>query len=347
MTLKCSYLGNRLLSVDINILILDTGNDVHIKRYQALWNKAGHYYMLYDIKKPPWNPEQKYMSCEIHIDLQCKFRFLGGARDALTQVEGEVDRIWVLDPIEHGLALPPRRLLVPVEVRQEAGVVAQLRVRRVAVVAGARGARLHAVVLGGGAAHVGRLHRVIEGDVLELGQAAAGEAVLIVAGVHRGPDKEVAVEMKGEQKGREKRSRSRGCIHVCEHLKIPFTLHTDTLMYFDTEMWRHKGPDLIEMPQRQREEEVQSAQSFVPLLCLHVLPLVKCPTCVLPMCTGMKLVQELSRSSMTWDRGGTGRGGGWLVWRVPKKIKETPKLLHLLVNPSNAPALDVKETWVK
>lgn len=123
---------------------------------------------------------------------------------ALTQVQGEVDRIGVLDPVKHGLALPPCVLLVPVEVRQEAGVVAQLRIGGVAEAAGARRARLHAVLLGRRAAHVGRHHCAVEGDVLELGHAAARGALPVVAGVHCGPDEEVTLQMEGEQKAQER-----------------------------------------------------------------------------------------------------------------------------------------------
>lgn len=43
----------------------------------------------------------------------------------LTQVEGQVDRVGVLNTIEHRLALPPRGFLVRVEVCQQAGVVAE------------------------------------------------------------------------------------------------------------------------------------------------------------------------------------------------------------------------------
>lgn len=135
-------------------------------------------------------------------------------RRALTQVEGEVDGTWVLDTIVHGLALPPRGLLVPVEVCQEAGAVAQVRMGRVAVAARARGAGLHAVVLGRRAAHVGRHHRAIEGDVLKLGHAAARPALLVDAGVHRGPSEEAAVQMKREQQGREDRAHGEGRFHV-------------------------------------------------------------------------------------------------------------------------------------
>lgn len=56
----------------------------------------------------------------------------------LTQVQGEVDRIRVLDAEIHGLALPPSALLVPVEVCQEGDVMAPLWVRCIAQVAGAR-----------------------------------------------------------------------------------------------------------------------------------------------------------------------------------------------------------------
>lgn len=86
----------------------------------------------------------------------------------------------MLDATEHGLTLPPRGVIVPVEVRQQSSAATERRVRRVADVAGARRSRLHAVLLRRGAAHVGRDDGVIEGDVLELGHAAAGVSLVIV-----------------------------------------------------------------------------------------------------------------------------------------------------------------------
>lgn len=121
----------------------------------------------------------------------------------LTKVKGEIDGIGVLDAVEHGLTLPPRGLLVPVEVSQLAGVVTQLRVFCVTVVTGARGAGLHAVVLRCGTADVGRLNRAVKGHVLKLGHAATGNAVFVIAGVHRGPDQKGKVQMKGEHQGQE------------------------------------------------------------------------------------------------------------------------------------------------
>lgn len=104
----------------------------------------------------------------------------------LTQVQGEVDRVWVLDPIEHGLALPPGVFLAAVEVREEAGAVAQPRLGGVAAVAGASHAHLHAVFFRRRATRVGRLHAAIEGQVLEFGHAASWGPFLVVAGVHGG-----------------------------------------------------------------------------------------------------------------------------------------------------------------
>lgn len=103
---------------------------------------------------------------------------------SLTQVQGEVDRAGVLHSVKHGLALPPGGLLVAVEVSQVGDVVVQLGVSCVALVAGAHGAGLHAVVLGGKTAHVGGHHRLVEGCVLKLWNTSAGRPQFIVAGVH-------------------------------------------------------------------------------------------------------------------------------------------------------------------
>lgn len=129
-------------------------------------------------------------------------------------MQGEVYRIWVLDAKIHGLALPPGALLIPVEVRQEGGVVAPLRVCCVALVAGARRPRLHAVFLRWGATHIRCHHGAIEGDVLKLGHAAARGPLLVIAGVHGRPDEEVAAEVKGEENAKEKTPQSKGCIHL-------------------------------------------------------------------------------------------------------------------------------------
>jgi len=170
---------------------------------------------------------------------------LGSAELVLTQVEGEVDRSGVLDAVVHGLALPPRGLLVPVEVRQEAGAVAQVRRRRVAVVAGARGAGLHAVVFGRGAARVGRHRGAIEGHVLEPGQAAARRAVLVHARVHGGAgEEEVAVGMQKKEQ-REKRAHGKVCFHVYKTLLITHThthTHTFTVMHSDAKTPTHARP---------------------------------------------------------------------------------------------------------
>lgn len=76
-----------------------------------MWDFEGTLSIRYFTLFPSWKKPKKKMRCH-----------------TLTQVQGEVDRIGVLDPVKHGLALPPCVLLVPVEVRQEAGVVAQLRI---------------------------------------------------------------------------------------------------------------------------------------------------------------------------------------------------------------------------
>lgn len=136
----------------------------------------------------------------------------------LTQVQGEVDGIRVLDAKIHGLALPPGALVVPVEVRQQGGVVAPLGVRRVALVAGARRPRLHAVLLGRRAARVRRHRGAVEGDVLEFGHAAARGPLVVVAGVHGCPDEEVALEVQGEEEAQERRPPSQGWMHVDSQL---------------------------------------------------------------------------------------------------------------------------------
>lgn len=115
----------------------------------------------------------------------------GGASGgpALTQVQGEVDGVGVLDPRQHGLALPPSGVLLVVVVRQVHGSVLVPRVASVADVAGlgdAGGAGLDAVLLRGGAAGVGGHHGGVEGGVHELRHAALRSAALVRALVHGG-----------------------------------------------------------------------------------------------------------------------------------------------------------------
>lgn len=71
---------------------------------------------------------------------------------ALTQVEGDVDGVGVLDAEGHGLALPPGAFLLAVEIGEEGGVVVVPGVGGIAAVAqgaGVAGAHLQAVVLRG------------------------------------------------------------------------------------------------------------------------------------------------------------------------------------------------------
>lgn len=75
-----------------------------------------------------------------------------GVLPALTQVEGEVDGVGVLDAKGHGLALPPGTFLLAVEVGEEGDVVVVLGVAGIAAVAqgtGMAGAHLQAVFLRG------------------------------------------------------------------------------------------------------------------------------------------------------------------------------------------------------
>lgn len=208
----------------------------------------------------------------------------------LTQVQGEVDRIGVLDAEIHGLALPPSALLVPVEVCQEGGVVAPLRVRCVALVAGARWPRLHAELLRWGAAHVRRHHGAIEGDVLKPGHAAAQAPLLIIAGVHGRPGEEVVAELKGEEKAQERRPPSRGCVHVDSQ---PF--------------WASSGsdPKRTELQEKQKKKGNPTRERESRLRALLDSLCVKTPTYAHPL-EWSKFGQEVLSSGT--DRGGPGVG---------------------------------------
>lgn len=105
----------------------------------------------------------------------------------LTEVQGEVDGVRVLDARQHGLALPPGSVLLVVVVGQVHGAVVVPRVLGVADVAGLGdpgGAGLDAVLLRRGAAGVGRHHRHVERGVHELRHAALRRAALVRTLVH-------------------------------------------------------------------------------------------------------------------------------------------------------------------
>lgn len=109
----------------------------------------------------------------------------------LTEVQGEVDGVGVLDARQHGLALPPGGILLVVVVGQVDRAVLVPAVLGVADVAGLGdpgGAGLDAVFLRRGAAGVGRHHRHVESGVDELGHAALRSALLVLTFVHRPAD---------------------------------------------------------------------------------------------------------------------------------------------------------------
>lgn len=110
---------------------------------------------------------------------------------ALTEVQGEVDGVGVLDARQHGLALPPGGFLLVVVVGQVDGAVVVPGVASVADVArlcDPGGARLDAVLLGRRTTGVGRYHRHVERGVHELGHAALRGVPLVRALVHGGAD---------------------------------------------------------------------------------------------------------------------------------------------------------------
>lgn len=104
---------------------------------------------------------------------------------ALTQVQGDVDGVGVLDAEGHGLALPPGALLLAVEVGEERGVVVAPGVAGVAAVAqgaGVLGSHVQAIILRGRPARVGGQDGPAESGVLEVGHAAAGLPPRVPAG---------------------------------------------------------------------------------------------------------------------------------------------------------------------
>lgn len=108
-----------------------------------------------------------------------------GLLPALTQAQGDVDGVGVLDAKGHGLALPPGALLLAVEVGEERGVVVAPGVAGVAAVAqgaGVLGPHVQAIILRGRPARVGGLDGPAEGGVLEDGHAAAGLPPRVPAG---------------------------------------------------------------------------------------------------------------------------------------------------------------------
>lgn len=120
-----------------------------------------------------------------HPDLDAPSADTPGLLPALTQAQGDVDGVGVLDAKGHGLALPPGALLLAVEVGEEGGVVVAPGVGGVAAVAqgaGVLAAHVQAVILRGRPAGVGGLHGPAEGGVLEVGHAAAGLAPRVPAG---------------------------------------------------------------------------------------------------------------------------------------------------------------------
>lgn len=107
----------------------------------------------------------------------------------LTEMQGEVDGVRVLDARQHGLALPPGGVQVVVVVGQVQGTVVVPGVVGVADVAGlgdAGGAGLDTILLRRGAAGVGGRHRHVERGVNKLGHAALRRVALIRALVHGG-----------------------------------------------------------------------------------------------------------------------------------------------------------------
>lgn len=106
-------------------------------------------------------------------------------------MQGQVDGVRVLDARQHGLALPPGRVLLIVVVRQVHGAVVVLGVPGVTDVAGLGdpgGAGLHAVFLRRGAAGVRRHHGDVESGVDELGHAALRSPRFVRTLVHSGAD---------------------------------------------------------------------------------------------------------------------------------------------------------------
>lgn len=104
--------------------------------------------------------------------------------EGLAEIQREVNLIGELDPLEHGLRLPPRMVVVVVEIRQVLGGVGELGhvgIADLARLLGAVAARLEAVFLRALlAARVGHLHAPVEGCIHELGHAFLCFARLVI-----------------------------------------------------------------------------------------------------------------------------------------------------------------------
>lgn len=101
----------------------------------------------------------------------------------LSEMESKINGVGVLDPGQHGLALPPGAVGLVVVVGEEGGAVLQVRLGGVAQVAGlgdSSDAGLHAVLLGRAAARVSGHHGGVKGSVDELGHAALGPPALLI-----------------------------------------------------------------------------------------------------------------------------------------------------------------------
>lgn len=117
----------------------------------------------------------------------------GSDRRGLTEVQGQVNGVGVLDPRQHGLALPPGGVLLVVVVGQVHGAVVVPGIPGIADVAGLSdpgGSGLDAVLLRRRAAGVGRHNGHIEGGVDELWHAALRVATIVRTFIHGSPDTE-------------------------------------------------------------------------------------------------------------------------------------------------------------
>lgn len=161
-------------------------------------------------------------------------------------MQSEIDRIRILNSIEHRLALPPGVLFIRVEVRQVSGVVVQFQIERVTVVTRPRGARLHAVILGRDAAHVWNNHGTIKGCVLKFRQATVRVVLLIITRVHSSKNR-----TQGGKKQKKKRK------HEVEFEGIH---HSPPRSYKSKKLLKNKARQAnnqTHMLQRKAVEEVQ------------------------------------------------------------------------------------------
>lgn len=137
---------------------------------------------------------------------------------ALTQVQGQVDGVRVLDAGQHGLALPPGGVGLVVVVGEVVGAVLQVRLAAVAQVAGLGDpgdAGLDAVLLGRGAAAVRGHYGHVKSRVDKFGHAALRPAAL-QALVHGGPGC-VQEQQQGEEHGRPHPPGHSDLVHRGEH----------------------------------------------------------------------------------------------------------------------------------